>query len=39
MNTFKMSEEINYNRIRFLGIAAMSMAAAEFAVTGSRNAQ
>ena len=39
MNTIKMSEEINCNRRRFLGIAAMSIAAAEFATIGSANAQ
>jgi len=39
MNTFKMSEETNYNRRRFLGVAAMGIAAAEFVMIGSANAQ
>ncbi len=39
METTNISEEINYNRRRFLGIAAMSIAAAEFGIVGSANAQ
>jgi Domain of unknown function (DUF3368) len=39
MSVIKMSEEITYNRRRFLGIAAMSMAAAEFVRIGSADAQ
>jgi pimeloyl-ACP methyl ester carboxylesterase len=35
----QMSEETNYSRRRFLGAAAMSLAAAEFAMIGSANAQ
>jgi pimeloyl-ACP methyl ester carboxylesterase len=34
-----MSEEINHNRRRFLGTAAMTIAAAELAMIGSANAQ
>ena len=34
-----MSEETNYSRRRFLGAAAMSLAATEFAMIGSANAQ
>src|SRR6202142_2342606 len=34
-----MPEEINDNRRRFLGTAAMTMAAAQFAMIGSTNAQ
>jgi pimeloyl-ACP methyl ester carboxylesterase len=34
-----MSEKIKYDRRRFLGIAAMSIAAAEFAMIGSADAQ
>ena len=39
MNTTKKSEEIKYDRGRFLGVAAMSIAAAEFGVIGSAKAQ
>jgi pimeloyl-ACP methyl ester carboxylesterase len=39
MNTLKMSGETNYNRRRFLGVAAMSIAAAEFVTIGSADAQ
>jgi len=35
----QMSEGTNYSRRRFLGAAAMSLAAAEFAMIGSANAQ
>jgi len=35
----KMSEEINYDRRHFLGIAAMTIAAAELGMIGSANAQ
>src|SRR5271170_6076466 len=35
----KMSEEINHPRRRFLGIAAMGIAATEFGVLGSAAAQ
>src|SRR5208282_2870060 len=35
----QMSEEINNNRRRFLGTAALSIAAAEFGMIGSANAQ
>ncbi|MGB8591102.1 MAG: alpha/beta hydrolase [Candidatus Acidiferrales bacterium] len=38
-DTIKMSEEINHPRRRFLGIAAMGIAAAEFGVLGSAAAQ
>ena len=34
-----MSEEIKYDRRRFLAIAAMSVAAAEFGMTGAADAQ
>ncbi len=34
-----MSEEINYDRRHFLGIAAMTIAAAELGMIGSANAQ
>jgi len=39
MNTIKMCEETNYNRRRFLGVAAMGIAAAESVMIGSANAQ
>ena len=39
MNTLKMSGETNYNRRRFLGVAAMGIAAAEFVTIGSADAQ
>src|SRR4029077_8746367 len=39
MNTAKMSEGTKYQRRRFLGIAAMSVAAAEFVTIGSADAQ
>ena len=39
INTGKMSEGTKYQRRRFLGIAAMSVAAAEFVTIGSANAQ
>jgi pimeloyl-ACP methyl ester carboxylesterase len=39
MNTMTMSEEITYNRRRFLGIAARSVAVAEFAMTGAAEAR
>ncbi len=35
MKTIKMSEEINYDRRRFLGTAAMTIAAAQFGMIGS----
>jgi len=34
-----MSEEIKYNRLRFLGAAAVTLAAAEFGIFGSAGAQ
>ena len=34
-----MSEEINHDRRRFLGTAAMTIAAAELGMIGSANAQ
>src|ERR1700722_10156013 len=34
-----MSEEINHNRRRFLGTAAMTIAAAQFGIFGSADAQ
>src|ERR1700722_20231495 len=39
MNRIKKSEETNYNRRRFLGVAAMTVASAEFAMLGNANAQ
>ena len=39
MNTEKVSAEINENRRRFLGIAAMAAAAAQFGVLGSASAE
>jgi pimeloyl-ACP methyl ester carboxylesterase len=39
MDTIKMSEPIDHQRRRFLGTVAMSIAAAQFIVTGSANAQ
>jgi len=39
MNIIKMSEGIKYARRRFLGIAALSIAAAKFGMFGSANAQ
>ena len=39
MNTAKMSEWIKYPRRRFLSVAAMSFAAAEFGTIGSANVQ
>jgi len=39
MNTNEAPEAINYDRRRFLGVAAMSLAAAEFGFLGSANAQ
>src|SRR6202161_4773636 len=39
MNTKKMSEEINQNRCRFCGTAAMTIAAAQFVTLGSAFAQ
>jgi len=39
MNKNKMTENISYNRRRFLGVAAMSLAAAKFDLIGSANAQ
>jgi pimeloyl-ACP methyl ester carboxylesterase len=39
MATIKMSEEINHHRRRFLGTAAMTIAAAEFVMIGSADAQ
>jgi pimeloyl-ACP methyl ester carboxylesterase len=39
MNAIKLSEETACNRRRFLGVAAMSIAAAELGVIGSANAQ
>ena len=39
MSTNKMPEEINHPRRRFLGTAAMSIAAVEFGMIGSVNAQ
>ena len=38
MKTTKTSEESTYNRRRFLGMAAMSVAGAEFIMAGSANA-
>ena len=39
MNTIKTSEEINHNRRRFCGTAAMTIAAAQFVTLGSAFAQ
>ena len=39
MRTIKMSEEINHHRRRFLGTAAMTVAAAELVMIGSAVAQ
>ena len=39
MGTIKMSEEINHHRRRFLGTAAMTLAAAELVMIGSADAQ
>jgi len=39
MATIKMSEEINHHRRRFLGAAAMTIAAAELVMIGSADAQ
>jgi len=39
MSAINISEETNCSRRRFLGVAAMSLAAAEFAMIGSANAQ
>jgi pimeloyl-ACP methyl ester carboxylesterase len=39
MNTFKPFEEISQNRRRFLGNATMAVAAAQFGMFGSANAQ
>jgi len=39
MDTIKMSEEINHHRRRFLGSAAMTIAAAQLGMTGSADAQ
>jgi pimeloyl-ACP methyl ester carboxylesterase len=39
MDTIKTSEEINRDRRRFFGTAAMSLAAAQFALCGSVNAK
>jgi pimeloyl-ACP methyl ester carboxylesterase len=39
MSTIKMSEGVKYDRRRFLGIAATSIAAAELGVIGSANAR
>ena len=39
MNTSKMSEEVNHNRRRFLGRAVMTIAAAQFGMFSSANAQ
>jgi pimeloyl-ACP methyl ester carboxylesterase len=39
MKTIKVSGEINYNRRRFLGVAALSIVAARFGVIDSANAQ
>jgi len=38
MDTIKMSEEINYNHRRFLGTAAMTIAAAQFGMLGCETA-
>src|SRR3984893_2495193 len=39
MDTIKMSEPINHHRRRFLGIAAMTLAAAQLVLNGSAAAQ
>jgi len=39
LKTTHASEETIYHRRRFLGVAAMSIAAAEFAIVGSADAQ
>jgi pimeloyl-ACP methyl ester carboxylesterase len=39
MDTNKMSEDINHHRRRFLGTAAMTIAAAQLVMTGSARAQ
>jgi pimeloyl-ACP methyl ester carboxylesterase len=39
MDTIKMSEDINHHRRRFLGTAAMTIAAAQLVMTGSGQAQ
>ena len=39
MNTIKISEEINHRRRRFIGAAAMTIAAGELGVAGFANAQ
>jgi len=39
MDTIKMSEPINHDRRRFLGTAAMTIAAAQLVVSGSADAQ
>ena len=39
MGTTRMSEEINHHRRRFLGTAAMTIAAAQLGMIGSANAQ
>ena len=39
MTTIKMSEDINHHRRRFLGTAAMTIAAAQLVMTGSADAQ
>ena len=39
MKTIEMPESINFNRRRFLGTAALSIAAAKFATIGSADAQ
>src|ERR1700731_330158 len=39
MSTIKTSEEINHNRRRFCGTAAMTIAAAQFVTLGSAFAQ
>ena len=39
MDTIKMSEDINHHRRRFLGTAAMTIAAAQLVMTGFADAQ
>ncbi len=39
MNTTRTTEDINHHRRRFLGTAAMTIAAAEFVMIGAANAQ
>jgi hypothetical protein len=39
MDTIKNAEEINQDRRRLFGVAAVTLAAAEFGVIGSANAQ